>query len=120
MKKIEEYGTPFQREVWEALRWIPQGFVTTYGAIAQYLGRPRAVRAVGTAVGRNPYAPEVPCHRVVRADGKVGNYSGGEGVATKIALLEKEGVEIREGRVVDFAKRLYRFDDQQVTRSEGS
>jgi O-6-methylguanine DNA methyltransferase len=120
MKEIKEYGTPFQREVWEALRHIPSGSVTTYGAIAEYLGRPRAVRAVGTAVGRNPMAPEIPCHRVVRADGSIGNYSGGEGKATKIALLEKEGITISRGRIVGFEKCLYRFEDQQVTRPEGS
>jgi O-6-methylguanine DNA methyltransferase len=120
MENIKEYGTAFQQEVWQALRRIPRGRVTTYGAIAEYLGRPRAVRAVGTAVGRNPFAPGIPCHRVVRADGRIGNYSGGEGVATKISLLSEEGVEVREGRVVDFGKRLYRFEDQQVTRSEGS
>jgi O-6-methylguanine DNA methyltransferase len=111
MGNNKEYGTPFQREVWEALRRIPKGSITTYGAIAKYLGRPRAVRAVGTAVGRNPFAPEVPCHRVVRADGTIGNYSAGNGVATKIALLEKGGVEISDGRIIEFEKRLYRFED---------
>jgi O-6-methylguanine DNA methyltransferase len=113
-------ATTFQKEVWEAMRRIPRGCVSTYGAIAEYLGRPRAVRAVGSAVGRNPFAPEVPCHRVVRADGQIGNYSGGEGVVTKISLLKEEGIEVRDGKIVDFAKRLYRFEDQQVTKSGGS
>ncbi len=112
-------ATEFQRRVWEAMRLIPRGRVSTYGAIAKYLGSD-AVRAVGTAVGKNPYAPHVPCHRVVRSDGKVGNYSGGEGVPTKIAYLKEEGVEVRNGRIVDFEERLYRFEDQQVTRSAGS
>ncbi|WP_292663747.1 MGMT family protein [Nitratifractor sp.] len=112
-------ATEFQRRVWEALRLIPEGRVTSYGALAEYLGT-RAVRAVGTAVGKNPYAPEVPCHRVVRADGRIGRYSGGEGVATKIALLKKEGVEVRDGKIVGFASKLYRFGDQQCTRPSGS
>lgn len=112
-------ATEFQRRVWEAMRLIPRGRVTTYGAIAKYLGSD-AVRAVGTAVGKNPYAPEVPCHRVVRSDGKVGNYSGGEGTPTKIAYLREEGVEVRNGKIVDFPECLYRFEDQQVTRSGGS
>ena len=102
------------------MRHIPKGKVTTYGAIAKYLGKPGAVRAVGTAVGRNPFAPEIPCHRVVRSDGSIGNYSGGEGVKTKIELLKKEGVEISKGRVTAFEKILYRFEDQHCTRSAGS
>ena len=112
-------GTAFQRRVWEALTCIPEGRVTSYGEIARYLGT-RAVRAVGTAVGKNPDAPKVPCHRVVHSDGRVGNYSGGEGVATKIALLREEGVEVRDGRIVAFRERFFRYDDQQLTKSEGS
>jgi len=122
MPPVNKYqsGTPFQRSVWEAMRLIPKGRVTTYGEIARYLGSPGAVRAVGTAVGRNPLAPEIPCHRVVRSDGRIGNYSGGEGVRTKIELLESEGVKVSGGRVVDFPEILYRFEDQHFTRSAGS
>ncbi len=115
-----EKGTPFQRSVWNAMKQIPKGKVTTYGAIAKYLGKPGAVRAVGTAVGRNPFAPEIPCHRVVRSDGGIGNYSGGEGVKTKIELLKKEGVEVSAGKVLAFRNILYRFEDQHFTRSAGS
>ncbi len=100
--------TPFQEAVWHALTKIPEGKVTTYGAIADHLGT-KAVRAVGTAVGKNPCAPQVPCHRVVRADGSVGNYSGEGGVARKIALLEAEGVEVKAGKIVGFEERLFRF-----------
>ncbi|WP_457606226.1 methylated-DNA--[protein]-cysteine S-methyltransferase [Nitratifractor sp.] len=113
-------GTEFQRRVWEAIGLIPRGRVTTYGEIARFLGRPRAVRAVGTAVGKNPYAPKVPCHRVVRSDGSIGNYSGGEGTTTKIAMLKEEGVEVSKGRIVDFARKLYRFGNQQVTSPSGN
>ena len=83
--------------------------MTTYGAIAAYLGT-KAVRAVGTAVGKNPYAPKVPCHRVVPSSGKIGNYSGEGGVATKIALLKEEGVETVAGKIADFENVLYRYE----------
>lgn len=113
MKKsdIDKYGTPFQRAVWRALTEIPRGRVTSYGEIARYLGRPGAVRAVGTAVGRNPFAPEVPCHRVVPSDGRIGNYSGGTGVSTKIRLLEEEGIRVVNGRIAKFAERFFRFGE---------
>ena len=106
---IEKYGTGFQREVWRAIRLIPRGKVSSYGEIARYLGRPGAVRAVGTAVGKNPFAPEVPCHRVILSDGRIGNYSGGKGVVTKIALLSEEGVKVQNGKIVEFASRFFRF-----------
>ncbi|MHC3994649.1 methylated-DNA--[protein]-cysteine S-methyltransferase [Thiomicrolovo sp. ZZH C-3] len=105
---VSRQGTPFQRAVWEALKRIPEGKVTTYGDLAAYLGT-KAVRAVGTAVGRNPYAPETPCHRVVRSDGRIGSYSGEGGVKRKIALLAAEGLRVRRGRVVDFDEHRYRF-----------
>ncbi len=70
-------GTPFQAEVWAALRRVPYGTTTTYGALAAAIGRPAAVRAVGAANGRNPYCLVVPCHRVVGADGSLTGYAGG-------------------------------------------
>jgi O-6-methylguanine DNA methyltransferase len=100
--------TPFQEAVYTALKKIPKGSVTTYGAIAEYLGT-KAVRAVGTAVARNPYAPGVPCHRVVPADGKIGNYSGEGGVDAKIRLLAEEGVVVKDGRIVAFEQHRYDF-----------
>lgn len=104
-------GTPFQRAVWEALKLIPEGRVTTYGDIAAYLGT-KAVRAVGSAVGKNPDAPDVPCHRVVTAAGRLGGYSGPGGRRQKRALLEKEGVRVEANRIVDFAFRRFRFDSR--------
>jgi len=101
-------ATAFQISVWKAMEQIPRGKVTSYGAIADYLGT-KAVRAVGSAVGKNPYAPEVPCHRVVRQDRKIGNYSGGEGTPTKIQLLSEEGVLIKEGKIMDFERVYWRF-----------
>ena len=78
--------------VWEALKTIPRGETRTYTEIAQQIGRPKAVRAVANAIGKNPYAPEIPCHRVVRTDGSLGGYSGPGGIETKIRLLREEGV----------------------------
>lgn len=87
-------ATDFQKSVWLALLQIPRGTVVTYADIARQIGRPRAVRAVGTAVGANPFAPAVPCHRVVRSDGKIGAYSGAGGTEGKRKLLKNEGVKI--------------------------
>jgi AraC family transcriptional regulator of adaptative response/methylated-DNA-[protein]-cysteine methyltransferase len=81
-------GTNFQIKVWEALLNIPTGSVTTYEHIAAQIGNPNAVRAVGTAVGHNPIAVLVPCHRVIRKTGEFGNYR--YGAARKKALLTKE------------------------------
>ena len=81
-------GTAFQRRVWEALREIPAGETTTYGALAKSIGRPRAVRAVGAACGANPIAVAIPCHRAVAADGALTGYRWG--VARKKALLARE------------------------------
>lgn len=81
-------GTAFQREVWEALRAIPYGATSSYGALAAAIGRPRAVRAVGLANGRNPLPIVVPCHRVVGSDGSLTGYGGG--LEAKRMLLELE------------------------------
>jgi AraC family transcriptional regulator of adaptative response/methylated-DNA-[protein]-cysteine methyltransferase len=81
-------GTNFQIKVWEALLRIPAGQVTTYGQIAARIGQPRATRAVGTAVGHNPIAVLIPCHRVIRGLGEFGNYR--YGAARKVALLAHE------------------------------
>lgn len=81
-------GTPFQREVWDALRRIPSGSTTTYAALAAALGRPAAVRAVGAAVGRTPVPIVVPCHRVLGSDGTLTGYRGG--MERKQALLDLE------------------------------
>ena len=70
-------GTPFQREVWAALRTIPPGHTLSYGALAARIGRPNAVRAVGLANGANPVGVVVPCHRVIGADGTLTGYGGG-------------------------------------------
>ncbi len=92
-KQIEALpGTSFQKEVWFALTKIPKGSVVTYAELARRIGRPTAYRAVANAVGANPCAPEIPCHRVVRSDGTLGGYSAKGGVKAKRALLQAEGV----------------------------
>lgn len=83
-------GTPFQQAVWERLREIPAGETLTYTALAEAIGRPGAVRAVGAAVGRTPVPVVVPCHRVVGSDGSLTGYAGG--LEMKAALLAHEGV----------------------------
>ena len=81
-------GTPFQRAVWNRMAKISAGRVVTYGELARELGT--SARAVGGACGANPLPILVPCHRVVGADGSLGGYSGGEGLPTKRALLDRE------------------------------
>jgi methylated-DNA-[protein]-cysteine S-methyltransferase len=81
-------GTAFQQSVWRALRAIPAGQTLRYGELASQIGRPTAVRAVGSAIGRNPLSIVVPCHRVVGADGSLTGYAGG--LDRKAALLQLE------------------------------
>ena len=76
--KLHLKGTDFQLKVWETLLKIPVGGLTTYGDIAVGINNPRACRAVGTAVGENPVAFLIPCHRVIRSSGELGNYHWGE------------------------------------------
>jgi methylated-DNA-[protein]-cysteine S-methyltransferase len=85
---LDLLGTPFQRAVWQALLRITAGGTCSYGELAQAIGKPAAVRAVGAAVGRNPVSLVVPCHRVVGAGGGLTGYAGG--VERKRALLELE------------------------------
>jgi methylated-DNA-[protein]-cysteine S-methyltransferase len=84
--------TPFQLSVLQAARRIPAGSVWTYGQVARSIGKPKASRAVGQALGRNPVPIVIPCHRVVASDGSLGGYSGGGGLDSKRWLLHLEGV----------------------------
>ena len=88
-------GTPFQLEVWRALCAIPYGETISYAELARRVGRPRAVRAVGSANGANPLALVVPCHRVVNSGGKLGGYGGG--LELKARLLALEHARPRQG-----------------------
>lgn len=85
---IAPSGTPFQQQVWSALRGIPYGETASYAKIARVVGRPAAVRAVGAANGRNPIAILVPCHRVIGADGTLTGYAGGLERKRALLLLE--------------------------------
>jgi len=85
-------GSPLQIKVWEALLAIPSGHVTTYSDIARLIGNPKATRAVGTAVGRNPVSWLIPCHRALRKSGALGGYHWG--LPVKRALLARESARL--------------------------
>ena len=87
-------GTKFQQKVWKYLKTIPKGTVKTYKQVAIAIKRPKSARAVANACGKNPYAPKIPCHRVIRSDGGLGGYSGRGGIKTKLRLLRSEKVDI--------------------------
>jgi methylated-DNA-[protein]-cysteine S-methyltransferase len=89
-------GTKFQLKVWEYLKKIPRGSVKTYSQVAKGIGKPLAVRAVANAIGKNPFPPKIPCHRVVRSDGGLGGYSGNGGIKTKKILLKKEKIVLNQ------------------------
>ena len=95
----------FHERCYSALRRVPRGKVTTYKALAHAM-KSKAYRAVGTAMKKNPYSPKIPCHRVVKSDGEVGSFASG--TKKKIAMLKKEGVEIKKGKI-DLKKYLYKF-----------
>ena len=85
-------GTKFQKKVWNYLKTIRKGTVKSYKEVAIAINRPKSARAVANAVGKNPFAPKIPCHRVIRSDGSLGGYSGKGGVKTKKLLLKREGI----------------------------
>ena len=88
-------GTKFQLKVWNYLRKIPKGKVKTYLEVAKAIGKPRAFRAAANAVGKNPYPPLIPCHRVIRSDGSLGGYSGKGGIKEKRRLLFLEKANLK-------------------------
>jgi|TARA_B100001142_G_C14180217_1_gene595833 methylated-DNA-[protein]-cysteine S-methyltransferase len=92
MKKL--LGTSFQLKVWNYLKKIPKGKVKSYKDVAKGIGKPKAYRAVANAIGKNPYPPQIPCHRVIRSDGKLGGYSGNGGIKEKRRLLKSEKILI--------------------------
>jgi len=87
-------GTKFQIKVWNFLKTIPKGSVKTYKEVAIAIKHPNSARAVANACAKNPCAPKIPCHRVIRSDGLLGGYSGRGGVRTKLRLLRFEKVDI--------------------------
>ena len=83
-------GTEFQKRVWNEIKKIPEGETRSYKDIAVALRKPNSSRAVANACGKNPFLEDIPCHRVIRSDGKLGGYSGKGGVKQKLNLLIKE------------------------------
>mgnify|MGYP001197676901 CR=1 FL=1 len=92
MSKLK--GSSFQLKVWNYLKKIPKGSVKTYKQVAVALKMPKSARAVANACAKNPYPPKIPCHRVIRSDGKVGGYSGKGGIKRKMRLLKAEKIII--------------------------
>jgi O-6-methylguanine DNA methyltransferase len=96
----------FRQRVLERVAEIPEGRVATYKELARAVGRPRAWRAVARALATNPSPMKIPCHRVVRSDGRIGGYR--LSVRRKEELLRREGVEIRDGKI-DLGRHVFRF-----------
>ncbi len=94
----------FDEKVWRILKKIPKGRITTYKQIAICLGNPLATRAVGNACNANPFSQKVPCHRVVKSSGETGGYA--KGTKQKIELLEREGIKIKNNKILDFERVL--------------
>ena len=90
LKEMKKYPL-FYQKVWKICSRIPKGKTLTYRQLAKKSGSPKAARAVGQAMAKNPFAPQVPCHRVIGSNGSMGGYSGKNGIKGKIALLKKEG-----------------------------
>ncbi len=97
----------FNERCYAILSKVPKGKITTYKALAEAI-KSKAYRAVGSAMHKNPYSPEVPCHRVINADGKIGGFASG--IKNKIKLLEKEGLEIKNNKIQDFEKHMFDFN----------
>ncbi|MEM4245331.1 MAG: MGMT family protein [Candidatus Nanoarchaeia archaeon] len=95
----------FSEKVYKITKQIPKGKVSTYGEIAKALNT-KAYRAVGNALHVNPYAPVVPCHRVVKSNGNLGGFGGG--IQKKIRLLESEGIKVENNKIIDFEKVLFK------------
>lgn len=93
-------------ELYNLLKKIPKGKVTTYKELAKKL-KTKGYQAIGQIVGANPYAPQVPCHRVVKSDGTIGGYAFGND--KKIKILTTEGITISNGKIINFAKKLHKF-----------
>lgn len=96
-----------EQQVYKKLTEVPQGKVTTYGELAKAVGLKNGQRVIGQIMKKNPYPVIIPCHRVVKSDGKVGGYAYGGKI--KINMLKKEGLLIKEGKILDWNKKFHRF-----------
>lgn len=99
--------TRFQSDCYEALKKVPKGKVITYAGLARMIGRPKAHRAVGSAMNKNPYAPQVPCHRVVKSNGDLGGFA--TDIEVKIKRLQEEGVMVSDNKIIDFRSTLFKI-----------
>ncbi len=98
VKKFKKI-TNFQKQCYLALLKIPKGKITTYKKLAEKINNPKAARAVGNAMNKNPFAPIVPCHRVISSDGSIGGFA--RGIKAKIKLLQQEGLTIIDNKIVN-------------------
>ena len=103
---MQDKTSDFRHRCYQVLQHVPRGKVTTYGAIASALDS-TACRAVGSAMAKNQQLIVIPCHRVVRANGEIGEYALGHDIKT--ALLQAEGIAVKDGRIADLEKYLYQF-----------
>jgi len=96
-----------EEKVYKKLLEVPKGKITTYGELAKAIGLKNGQRVIGKIMNKNPYPVIVPCHRVIKSDGKIGGYAWGEKVKAK--MLSKEGIKIKNGKILDVEKSIYRF-----------
>lgn len=95
------------KKIYKKLLEVPKGKITTYGELAKAVGLKNGQRAVGKIMNKNPYPVIIPCHRVVKSDGKVGGYAYGEEI--KSGMLIREGIIIKNGKIMDLENKIYRF-----------
>ena len=96
-----------EEKVYKKLLEVPKGKITTYGELAKAIGLKNGQRVIGKIMNKNPYPVIVPCHRVIKSDGKIGGYAWGEKVKAK--MLSNEGIKIKNGKILDEEKSIYRF-----------
>ncbi|MCH7966688.1 MAG: MGMT family protein [Thaumarchaeota archaeon] len=96
-----------EQKIYKKLLEVPKGQITTYGELAKAVGLKNGQRVVGKIMNKNPYPVIIPCHRVVMSTGKIGGYTFGENI--KIKLLNDEGIQIKNGKIMDLENRVYRF-----------
>jgi len=95
------------KKIYKKLLEVPKGKITTYGELAKSVGLKNGQRAVGKIMNKNPYPIIIPCHRVVNSNGKIGGYAYGQKI--KSDLLTKEGIVIKNGKIIDLQNKIYRF-----------
>jgi methylated-DNA-[protein]-cysteine S-methyltransferase len=96
-----------EQQVYKKLTEVPQGKITTYGDLAKAVGLKNGQRVIGQIMKKNPYPGIIPCHRVVKSDGRVGGYAYGADVKTN--MLRKEGIQIQNGKILDWNKKFHKF-----------